>query len=301
MASGTTNSTAASSTRQRIPAWQWIIIVFAGICLFLAQSSYWIRHTVFDQATFTSIASSTLQDDQNRTIIASAITDAALQDYPRIKNAVSDRVTPLISGVLASDIGVKVQNGLIQRTYAYLLAPNREDIAIDLTSIKQIATRLATLADTTGNEVNIDPSKIPDEIVLVQTEDVPDLSGVSRMFIWLAPLFWLLTIGLFTWFVALGGRAGYARRVYAMYAAIVIVGCVGLATGPFVPPMIASLITNIHIQQLADSLTMAFLAPFIVQMWWMLGVSTVVVAFFWQRMRLLHGTQAVIAKVSRKE
>ncbi len=295
MVKNVTTDTAAKDTKIRW--WHWCVLAVAAASLLLAESAYWVRHTLLDQQAFTTIATQTLQEEQNRTAIAAKITDAALQNRPVLQATVSDRVTPLVSGILASDLGTKVLDGTVSRTHNYLLTPDRQDIAIQLGSIKQVVTRLADLADTVGRESELKPSAIPDEIVLLDKDALPDMSGLYKVLVWVAPLCWLAAIGLAIWFVTLGGR-GYARRVYAVCVACVLVAAIGLATGPFVPPVVATLVADINIQTVADSMVSAFLAPFLVQMWWLCGVATGVTVLFWQRQRLLRGAQLTLSKLT---
>lgn len=281
-----------STTKRAIVWWQWIILVVATLSLLLAQSSYWVRHVFFDRSEFTTITSNAIQEQSSRDALAATITEAALEDRPVLRDTIGDRMTSLISGMLASDLGDKLVTSGIVRTQAYLIAPNRDDVAINLSSVKSAVAAFTSLSETVGREPRINPSDIPDEIVLLDKDALPDLSGLVKIMMWLAPLFWLVAIGGLVAFMVLG-RADYARRVYVVYGSIIAVAAIGIFMGPFVPPAIATLISNINIQSVATNLTAALLEPFIMQMWYMIGAASVVVLIFWQRMRLLHAAGTV--------
>lgn len=283
---------AATQQVQKVTWWQWIVLVIAAVSLFGAQSSYWVRHVFFDRTEFTTIATSAVQEQSSRDAIAAAIVDKALENRPVLRDTIGDRMTSLVSGVLASDLGDKVITSGISKTQAYLITPNREDVAINLTTIKETVATLTSLSEAAGREPRIDAENIPDEIVLLDKDTLPDLSGLARLMIWLAPLLWLLAIGGLTAFIALG-RASYARRVYIVYGVVVAVAAAGLFMGPFVPPAIATLIVNINIQTVAMNLTTALLEPFVVQMGYMFGFSTIAVFLFWQRGRIARAAGSV--------
>lgn len=283
---------------QSVAWWQWGLLVVAMVSLFMAQSSYWMRHVFFDRTEFTAISAAAIQQQSSRDAIAAAITDAALEDRPLLRAAIGDRMTSLVSGVLASDLGDKVIMSGIAKTQSYLITPDREDVAIDLTSIKTTVAVLTTLSETAGREARISPDDIPDQLVLLEKDTLPDLSGLARMMMWLAPLFWVMAVVGCVMFVALG-RASYARRVYIVYAGVIIVAATGLFIGPFVPPAIATLIANIDVQTLASNLTTALLAPFVTQMWLMLVLSTVTTAVFWQRARFARAVERLASRSYR--
>lgn len=264
----------------------------------MAQSSYWVRYVFFDRAEFTAITSSAIQEQGSRDAIAATISDAALKDRPVLRDTIGERLTSLVSGMLASDLGDKVIASGISKTHAYLVSPGREDVTLNLTSIKSVVATLSRVSEAAGRETSIQAENIPDEIVLLDKHALPDLSGVSRTMMWLAPLFWLVAVGGLVGFVALG-RVQYARRVYIVYGAVMAVAAAGLFMGPFVPPALATLVVNIEIQTLAANLATALLAPFVVQMWVMAAVATFGMVVFWQRARLARGLQAVMTRLTQ--
>lgn len=266
--------------RQRLVS---VIILFvAGVLLFSAQSAYWVNHTVFNKTTFTHIISSSLMASSSRDAIASTVVDEALKERPLIREAIGDRAASFIAGLLGSDIGERVITSVSEKAYQYATSPNREDIAVRLTAIKQPIAAIVAVAESTGRDVAIDPSKIPDQITLVKEETVPDLSGVLVGMIWLEPLLWLATIGLFGGYIY-RGRRSYARAVYHVIAVIAVVGLIGLVATPLLPPQVAAVVPEVDLRVLAETLTANFLAPFRSQMIGMLVVVAVIAVAFNQR------------------
>lgn len=294
MATSTKNTSTSTS---RVPAWvSWVLLTLSAILLLLAQSSAWVKNTVFDQTEFKTIAISTIQEQANRDAIATKLVDTALQDRPIIKRLAGDRLSAFTSGLLASDLGTKVLNGVTERAYAYVIQPNPKDISIELTTVKDPLVRLTTLAQSTGRELPVDAESIPDAVVLIRADDTPNISGIYRTFLWLAPLFWLLSIAGFVGYVLLG-KHEYAKRVYFVYAAIVVAGLVGLSVGPFAPQSIASLVPDVQASLVVQNLVSAFLVPFTNQMWQMLLVATIVIAVFSQRQRIILVSKQLLDKI----
>ncbi len=275
-----------------------LLIALASISLLLAQGSMWVKHTIFNQNEFKSIAVSTLSQLQNRDAIARTVVDATLADRPIVQRLAGDRLASFTSGLLASDIGERAISGVITKLYAYVTNPNPQDVRLELTVIKQPLSVLAQLAQSSNdNLMNFNSEDIPETLVLVRAADIPNVSGIYRAFIWLAPLFWLLTAVLFGTYIYLH-RAVYARYVYHVYVAIATVALIGLFFGPFIPQSVGSMVANSSSSQVVTNLVSAYLAPFSQQMWTMLGAATIAIIIFWQRGRIGHGVQLVAKKLS---
>lgn len=271
------------------------ILIIASVCLFLAQSAFWINHSIFDQATFSNTVTTTILDEPNREAIATAVVDQALQNRPVLKRVVGTRAESLVSGLLGSDLSNQLVSTISNKAYAYTTAPNRKDIAIDLTAVKTPLATIVTLAENNGANIALDPQQIPDQIVLVQKDAFPDLSGAVKKMLWVGPLLWLSTIGLFALYIYLG-RKVYAKRVYTVGAAISVVAILGILTRPFIPPTVAAAVPNITLRPVLESLASNFIAPFTTQMWYMLIATLLALIVFNQRFNILTGSRALLAK-----
>lgn len=276
------------------------LLFFAAVTLFLAQSAYWVNHTVFDQNNFTRITTTALLSESSRDAIATTVVNKSLDNRPVIKRVVGERATSLISGLLGSDLSNQAVTALTSKTYAYTTSSNRQDIKIDLTAIKAPVTSIISLAQSKGVDVPTTQYQIPDEIVLLQKDAFPDLSGVVKLMLWLGPLFWLSTIILFGLYIYIG-RAVYARRVYMVGGVMVLVSILGLLAGPFIPPPIAAAVPNIDLRPVAQNLAAGFLAPFTSQMYYMLGGTLVVLLAFNQRFNMLAIINSLGTKMSSRQ
>lgn len=265
----------------------WAAIVLAATALFLAQSSYWVNHTVFNQQTFTEITTKSLLTDQSRDAIASTIVDEALADRPVLQKTIGSRAESFVSGLLGSDLSSQLVTGLTKKVYAYTTASDRQDIAVDLGGIKTPLSNVIDFAEDQGREVKVDPNRIPERIVIIESDNFPNLSGLVKTMIWLGPIFWLSTIALFAGFIYMG-RENYVKRIYIVGFTIVGVAVLGLFIAPFIPSSLAAAVPQINIRPVAETLASNFLAPFKAQMLYMLIVSLGALLIFNQRFNLLR-------------
>lgn len=272
------------------------LLVVAGILLFLAQSAYWVNHTVFNQSSFSNITTTALLSESSREAIATSVVDKTLEHRPLVKEVAGERAASLISGLLGSDLSSQAISAVSSKTYAYVTSPDRQDIKIDLTSIKAPVASIVALSQNNNQTLTDDLSQIPDEVVLVQSDAFPDLSGIVKLMLWLGPLLWFGAIGLFVLYVYLG-RAVYARRVYSVGLVVIAVALFGLFTAPFIAPPIAAAVPNINLRPVAESLAIGFLAPFKGQMYFMLAFALVGLLIFSLRHKFLDAIKFVDKKL----
>lgn len=276
-----------------------VLLISAALFLFLAQSAYWVNHTVFDQANFTRITTTELLSESSRDAIATAVVNKSLDDKPVLKRIAGERAESLVSGLLGTDLSTQAVKAVTSKTYAYATSSDRQDIAIDLTAIKTPLNTIIELAESRGIDVPQTQNKLPDQIVLLQSDAFPDLSGAVKTMLWLGPLFWLSAFILFGLYIYIG-RAVYARRVYLAGLAVIIVGILGLLANPFIPPPIAAAIPNIDLRPVAQNLAAGFLAPFNMQMYWMLGITLTVLLVFNQRFNIVALINSLAAKLGKQ-
>lgn len=256
-----------------------LLVCLASVSLLLAQSSYWINHTIFDQEKFTQTTTTALLSEPSRDAIAVAIIEEILVDRPIAQRVLGESASSLISGLLGSDLSSQAVTALSNKAYAYVTASNRKDVAVDLTQIKEPLTAVIEVAQNKGVDVEADPAEIPDQVVLLSKDAFPDLSGLVVTMLWVSPLLWLAAISGFGLYIFLG-RSQYEKRVYIVLAITTAMSVLGLALGPFIPPPIAAAVPNISLRPVAESLARGFITPFNQQMYVMFGTSLLTLGVF---------------------
>lgn len=279
-----------------------VLLILAGVFLFFAQSAYWVNNTIFDQENFTEITTNTLLMESSRNAIATTVVNRALEDRPVLQRTIGKRAVSFTSGLLGSDISRQAIEAVTDKTYAYITAPNRQDIAIDLSPVKGVLTQLVNVARNPNNAERLEDAnaQIPDEIVLVESDTFPSASKAVQTMLWIGPLLWLATIISFVLYVYLGRRE-YAKRIYLAGLVILLVGILGMFTSPFVPPPIAAAVGNIDIRPVAQNLAHAFLQPFKQQMMYMIGVTLAVLLVFNQRFNIYNLIRKIFERPSKNK
>jgi len=95
-------------------------------------------------------------------------------------------------------------------------------------------------------------------------------------------------------------KDGRVRRIYFVLGAVATVAIIGLLTGPFIPPVIASFVSLIQARDIITALSQAFLAPFVAQMWTMLIITAIVAVALSLRHHAQRGLQSLIALLESK-
>lgn len=276
-----------------------LLILIASVSLFMAQSSYWINHTVFNQKNFSSLVSGAVLQQTSRDAVATSVVDAALQDRPVLQRVIGDRAEVLVSSLLGSDFSTQTINRVVNATYKYITTPDRQDIKIELSGITAPITSILTLAQQGDSNAAQTIDSIPDEIVLLRSDEFVDLSGVVSTMLWVGPLFWLLAVAAFGVYIYMH-RAHYAKAVYIVGASVAIVALLGILARPALPPPIASLLPTANLRPAIQNVSDAFLAPFQAQMVTMLVVTLIAVLIFSQRHTIARWVQKLGGMIARE-
>lgn len=269
------------------------LLSIAGALLLLAQSSYWINHTIFNKQTFTSLATSVIEREDSRQAIAATVVDKALEDRPVLQRTISNRATQLVAGLLGTDLAHQTLSGVVDRVYTYATSKDQQPIEVDLAAITTPLAGVIAFAERQGREVAFDPESIPDSIELFDPSGLPNVYQYSVVMLWLGPLCWLGAAGLFAAYIY-RGRKVYARRVYIVGAVIIAIGIIGLLAGPIVPPPLVAQVPLTGLRGVVDDLIRTFLQPFTQQMWNMLGITIFTLLLFNQRFTLLKLIQKFV-------
>jgi hypothetical protein len=218
--------------------------VLAGFLLLIANSAIWLNNYVFNEDNFSNVVTTAITSESSRQAIAERVTDAAFQDRPVLKKVAGDVSTKIVSGLLATNQADTAISEVTRRLNVVLTSNNPEPVVFDLTGIKGIVSQLVNVSASLGREPQVDPANIPDEIVILDTANLPNFYKWSVAFLWIAPLAFI------------GGAAAllypYLKRnrqikpmLLTQGAVITAFGLLGLLVGPlFRPPLLANVKTS---------------------------------------------------------
>lgn len=268
-------STKPAQARPRM--WPLITMAFGAALLFvIANSALWVNRYIFDTNNFTQVTTQSLTSESSRRAMAQAITNRALEDFPTVRNVVNNSAVNVVSGVLGSDQVENVMQKAVSKLQVVLTSNNQESIVIDLSGPKMVLTRII---DVVGEhrQVKVNPEKIPNEIVLLDADKIPDFYKYGVFFLWLGPLA-LIGAALLTAIAYFKLRQNYKFIMLVQGGALLVVSLLALLAGPlFRPPLLANL-TREEGRIVIGNLFDAFMATFNAQTTSLIIAALVVMA-----------------------
>lgn len=261
----------------------WAVAIVAALLLLVANSAYWVNQTIFDTENFTRIATTALESDSSRVAIAGGVTARLLENRPVLQQTVGDQSIKLISGLLDTNQAKNLMERAVATLQVSLTSANPKSVAIDLTSIKGTIQRIIDIANV--EPTNFDPNDIPDEIVLLNADSIPDFYRYGVLFLWLAPLAALVgTVGLaYPYFSKRKSLASSWLLPLQQGVVLLVVGLMGLSVGPmFKPPVLAATNTT-YGRTVVENVYDAFMATYYHQTQWviMLGLALMLASLVW--------------------
>lgn len=259
-----------------------LLSIFAGFFLLIANTAIWMNNQIFDTDAFTTTVTNSLTSESSRTAMAQEITDRMFEDRPIVKRIAGDFSTKLVSGLLATDQFNNLLTPAVERIHAYTTSANQETVAVDLSGIKDVITRVSNISSNLGADVNVDTDRVPDEIVLLNADNVPDLYRIGVVFLWVAPITFISALVLLAYPHL--KRLNDKKKIIAIQGSIItLFGLIGLLVGPLFKPPVLSNIPGPNGRVIVGNLYDAFISSFNTQTIFLalFGVLMVLVATTW--------------------
>ncbi|MEI7682907.1 MAG: hypothetical protein WCJ24_01230 [Candidatus Saccharibacteria bacterium] len=254
-----------------------ITSMIAAFFLIIANSAIWVNQAIFNTDNFAATAVSSITSDSSRQALAQEVVDRALVDRPVIKNVVGSTATKLISGLLDSDRFTKVLTVAVSKLQVYLTSSQQKSITLDLTGVKSTIDKLITLADSTGLDVNANGERVnnlPDQLVLVDANNVPSFYTYAVIFMWVAPLCVLMALALLV-YPYFRDRRRYYQIALVQGTVIAVTALLLLLLGPLFRPPVLSNVTSPNMRIVVENMYNAFIALFNNQAYIMFGLGVV--------------------------
>lgn len=240
-----------------------ISCLIAAVLLLVSNSAIWANRHIFSEKAFTETAVTSLTSQSSRDAIASKITDEALQNHPRIQNIVDDSLVKLISGLLDGDRIESVLSKSISKLHIYVTSSNQEDVAIDLTGFKDVINRLIEVSERTQRETpNLQKfENIPDQVVLIQADNIPDFYNYGVAMTLIAPLAFLGAVILLA-YPYIRNIKNYLSIMLVQGLALISIGLAALLIGPIFRPITLGSIQDANARVIAGNLYDSYIATF---------------------------------------
>lgn len=255
----------------------------AALLLILFASSVWFNRYIFDTNTFTATASSAITSESSTKALATEITDRLLQDRPVLKQVLNDRVVTLLAALLETDLSDRVVQKSVSTMQTTITSKDPQNVEIDLTPIKTILSEVLTLGrqltDRPVEEQRFDPNSLPDKIVLVNADALPNIYALGLTMMWLAPLLLLLIIFLVLYPLYRAFRLGLKTLKQVLLAQGVILfagGLLALALGPLIKPPLLATVQSMNVRVVVNNLYDVFIAAFNSVAIWLIIVPSII-------------------------
>lgn len=286
----------------KIKFWPQVAITaaIAALLLFVANTAVWANHAIFDTNTFTTTAVTSLTSESSRQALATEVVDRALADRPVIKNIAGNTATKLVSGLLGTSQFNAVLEKAVGKLQVYLTSNQQKSVTLDLTGVKATVDKIVNVANTAGvdaaSNVSDRLSTVPDEVVLINANNVPSFYNYGLAFLWIAPLCGIGALLLLA-YPYLRDRRQYYKIATIQGVTIVIAGLLSLLVGPLVRPPALANIASPNMRVVVGNLYDAFIAIFNHQAEIMIVVGVIVAVAPW----LVHyGLQLAAKRSSAK-
>lgn len=241
----------------------------AAVLLIVFASMVWFNRYIFDTETFTATATPALTSDSSTKAIATEITDRLLEDRPVLKQVLSDRVITLLAALLTTDLSDRAIQKAVSTLQITMTSNNPQPVEVDLSGLKALLSQLLTFGrQLTGRpeeEQRIDPESIPDSIVLLDQNKVPNVYALGVTLMWLAPVLFIAILVLIGYTLYKAGRAGLnVLRNVLLFQGVALFGAALLAflIGPLLKPQLLGVASSPNIRTVTENLYNAFVARF---------------------------------------
>ncbi len=250
--------------------WHWRILVpmlVASLLFLIANSALWVNNVLFNTQKFTSVTTTALLSESSRMSIASGVVEKALADRPVAQRLVSQPATKFIAGLLDSSLAQEATEKVVTRLQTAVTTKNPQNIELDLTGVKNIASKLIALADTANVEV-APQRELPDTIVLFDASSVPNVYKYGQFVLWLAPLAGLGAILLFA-YPHIKERKLIRRVMVLQGVALLLFGFFAMSIGPLFRPQVLGNVESSNARVVVENIYNAFIATFNEQTMWL--------------------------------
>ena len=251
-----------------------LLSIAATFCLLVANSAFWVHRNFFNPEQFSNIATTSITSESSRQAIAGNLSNRLYEDRPVLKNVLGNTTTNILSGLLGTDQSQKALGIAIERLHTSVTSPEQESVVIDLSGIKSTASKLTAAINTQADGQRI--NSLPDEITLVDRDNIPDFYQYGVLFLWLGPIALVACIALLAW-PYIKKLQGFLEIMVIQGGLVAISSALSLLIGPLVQPPLLARIADSNARTVTGNLYQAFIATFNMQLFWIIGLGFAVV------------------------
>lgn len=161
----------------------YVLISIAVFLILIASTAVWFTNTIGDQDRFVELTVQVFSYPEVRDAVSSQIINDVFAGQPLLKTVATDIVKPAVAGLLDSNQLKSLITEAANAFYDLAIASTPQDVTLDITPLKTIIGVLTTITES-----EFDAQQIPNEIVLIEGDSIPDIHSVVFTMTWLGPL-----------------------------------------------------------------------------------------------------------------
>jgi len=254
-----------------------IFTISAALLILVANSALWANRYIFNSENFSDTVATSLSSESSRSAVASGITDRIFEERPVLYAVAGNTTEKLISGLLATEQFVSVNKAVAGKLHVLATTDSQEAVVVDLTAAKSVIAKLSDISSSRDREPTIKTDDIPDKIVLVEENTIPNIYPVAIVLLWLSPVAFIAAATLLT-LPYIRHRKEYKLTLLFQGIVISIAGIAALSIGPLFRPILISNIDKVHARTVITDLFNAFMSTFSQQTSYIVVIGMILVA-----------------------
>lgn len=274
-------------------------LLIAGVFVFMTlvgHTAYWLHHTIYDNQRFTTISTEAITAETSRQSIGTTVVNQALADRPIVRQTVGPRLSQMIAALLGTDLAHNVINTVVEHGHLIVTTPRREPLTLNTTTLKQQIAALQAVIGTDEESRRLDVSQVPDEIMILDTNNIPNIHQYGIAVLWVGTLSILLVVGSASWYIYRARGVARLTRTRQVLVLLIVSSIVALLVGPLVRPVFLTVAENAPAQTLLRNIFDGFIAPFNAQ-----AISVGLVASAVLALSIIIPVSAVSAQVKQSK
>ncbi len=169
--------------------WSILLLVLGTLLISVSSVGFWVQSTVISEDGFVSLSQDVLSAQETREVISRAIVDNVLDQYPILRALVRDPLEKVITAILGSSLFEAVTEFTAAKMWN-ILFNDGGTVSIDISGLQNILQSvIAGIAPDAAAQ--IEAADLPDELVIVDVNQLPDLGPVANAIVWST---WLVVI-----------------------------------------------------------------------------------------------------------
>ena len=288
----------ARAPRNYYPIKLGLLIAAISLLVLISLTALWLQRNVYDTERFTTITTKVFAKESSRQSIGHLVSSRVLEATPTLKSLLSERLAGHVANLLGTQQAQAVVERLARESQLLVTSPRQDPVVLQLSGIKSAIVSIQGMTGRTDATTHLDASRIPDEVMIIDTAQLPNIHQYAIIVLWLGPLSAILALILLAWWVHRGGKVAAVKRAQIALLVIGSSALVALAIGPLVEPLFISVGHDAPSQTLLHNLYAGFMAPFRTQALLLAGaaLASLVLLIVWHKVLRFYSVKVVVTK-----